>query len=80
MNEQEFQGRLNAHRELLIAILAAVMSGRTGDLAQTLRDEMTFKNGEEDPGIEPGDGYAVETRMADEMRAVVEAALARARA
>jgi hypothetical protein len=77
---EDLEGRLNAYRELMIELLAAMIGGEvtiTG-FVQKLRDDATFKDGEEDPGVDPDPAFAIENQMAREMRAILEAARARA--
>ena len=82
MTAEELEGRLNAHRELMIEMLAAMIGGEVTITAflQRLRDDATFKDNEEDPGVVPGEGFAIENAMAREVRAILEAARARAAA
>lgn len=78
----ELEGRLHAHRELLVDMLAAMIGGEMTIVAfvQKLRDSATFKDNEEDPGLEPGEAFAIENAAAREVRAILEAARARAEA
>lgn len=82
MTPEEMEGRLNAHRELMIDWLAALMSGETAtkELLRRLGDDATFKDNEEDPGVVPGAGYAIENAAARETRSILEAARARMKA
>lgn len=82
MTPEELEGRLNAHRELLIELLAAMIGGEVTITAflQRLRDDATFKDNEEDPGIMPEEAFAIENSAAREVRAILEAARARAEA
>lgn len=79
MTPEELEGRLNAHRELMIGWLAALMGGEatTAELLHRLNDDATFKDNEEDPGVVPGAGYAIELAAARETRSIIEAARAR---
>ncbi|KGD96253.1 hypothetical protein [Rhizobium sp. YS-1r] len=82
MTPEELEGRLNAHRELLIELLAAMIGGEVTITAflQRLRDDATFKDSEEDPGVIPEEAFAIENSAAREVRAILEAARARAEA
>ncbi|MGE7367484.1 hypothetical protein ACQKKX_00225 [Neorhizobium sp. NPDC001467] len=82
LSPEELEGRLNAHRELMISWLAAMMGGEetTRALLQRLSEDATFKDHEEDPGIAPGEGFAIETATARESRTILEAARARMKA
>jgi len=79
---EELEGRLNAHRELLIELLAAMIGGEVTITAflRRLRDDATFKDNEEDPGLLPEAAFAIENSAAEEVRAILEAARARAEA
>lgn len=79
---EELEGRLNAHRELMIDMLSSMIGGEVTITAflKRLRDDATFKDNEEDPGIEPGDAFAIQNAAAREVRAILEAARARAEA
>lgn len=79
---EELEGRLNAHRELMIDMLAAMIGGEVTitQFLLRLRDDATFKDNEEDPGVMPGEGFAIENATARELRSILEAARARAAA
>jgi hypothetical protein len=82
LTPQELEGRLNAHRELMIEMLAAMIGGEVTISAflRRLRDDATFKDNEEDPGIMPDPAFAIENAAARELRSMLEAARARAAA
>ncbi|SEH21408.1 hypothetical protein [Rhizobium sp. NFR12] len=82
MPPEELEGRLNAHRELMIDLIAAMIGGEltTTRFVQRLRDDATFKDNEEDPGFSPDGAFAIENAMAREVRSVLEAARAREKA
>lgn len=79
---EELEGRLSAHRELMIEMLSAMIGGEVTITAflRKLRDDATFKNSEEDPGVIPEEAFAIENAAAREIRAILEAARARAEA
>lgn len=79
---EELEGRLNAHRELMIEMLAAMIGGEVTITAflRQLRDDATFKDNEEDPGVVPEEAFAIENAAAREIRSILEAARARAEA
>ncbi len=79
---EELEGRLIAQRELLIELLSAMIGGEVTVTAflQRLRDDATFKDNEEDPGVLPDNAFAIENAAAREVRAILEAARARAAA
>ncbi|MBP1851515.1 hypothetical protein [Rhizobium halophytocola] len=77
---EELEGRLNAQREIMVSLFAALLrDGKIDDIDQ-LAEEISPHNGEEDPGLEPSRAFAVEGATAREMRSIVEAAKARAQA
>jgi len=80
LTSQELEGRLNAHRELMIEMLSAMIGGEVTITAflKKLRDDATFKDNEEDPGVIPESAFAIENASAREIRAILEAAKARA--
>ncbi|CDZ25896.1 hypothetical protein [Neorhizobium galegae] len=78
----DLEGRLNAHRELLIELLSAMIGGEVTitSLLKRLRDDATFKDNEEDPGLLPEGAFAIENSAAREVRSILDAARARAAA
>ncbi|UIY28899.1 hypothetical protein LZK73_19800 [Neorhizobium galegae] len=49
-------------------------------LLKRLRDDATFKDNEEDPGVLPEGAFAIENSAAREVRSILDAARARAAA
>jgi hypothetical protein len=82
LTPQELEGRINAHRELMIEMLSAMIGGEVTitTFLKKLRDDATFKDNEEDPGVMPESAFAIENASAREIRAILEAARARAAA
>lgn len=81
MNAHELEARLNAHREVLISLMASMMAdGRHARVFDELQQDAVFRDGEEDPGIVPSKAFASETHAADEIARLLEAARARAAA
>lgn len=82
LTPEEMEGRLNAHRELMIDFIAALLSGedRVQDFTRRLVEDASFKDHQEDPGALPDLGLAIEASAADEVRSILEAARARAEA
>ena len=81
MNVHEMEARLNAHREVLISLMASMMAeGRYARVFDELQQDALFLDGEEDPGIVPSKAFASETHAADEIARLLDAARARARA
>lgn len=74
------EGRLNAHRKLLIALLSSLASDRSGRqlVEKLLTDSETVRDQEEDPGIEPDIGFAIQNIADEEALAIVRTAIARA--
>ncbi|WP_377296776.1 hypothetical protein [Rhizobium sp. SGZ-381] len=77
---EEMEGRLNAHRELMIDFIAALLAGDQSlqRFTRRLSEDASFKDHEEDPGVVPGEGIAIANKAADEIRSILEAARARA--
>jgi hypothetical protein len=82
LSPEQLEGKLNAHRELMIDFIAALLGGDESLSAFTSRlaDDASYKDHEEDPGAVPGEGIALENAAAAEVRAILETARARARA
>ncbi|CDN55573.1 Hypothetical protein RG1141_CH32380 [Neorhizobium galegae bv. officinalis bv. officinalis str. HAMBI 1141] len=82
LTPQELEGRLNAHREVLIELLSAMIGGEVTitSFLRRLRDDATFKDNEEDPGLLPEGAFAIENAAAREVRSILDAARARAEA
>jgi hypothetical protein len=81
MNAHELEARLNAHREVLISLMASMMAeGRHARVFDELEQDALFRDGEEDPGIVPSRAFASEAHAADEIARLLGAARARARA
>jgi hypothetical protein len=79
---EKMEGRLNAHRELMIDFIAALLGGEQSlqQFARRLSEDASFKDHEEDPGVVPGEGIAIANTAAEEIRSILEAARARAAA
>lgn len=81
MNSHEMEARLNAHREVLISLMASMMAdGRHARVFDELEQDAVFRDGEEDPGIVPSKAFASEAHAADEIARLLDAARARAAA
>lgn len=81
MDAHEIEARLNAHREVLISLMASMISdGRHDRVFDELQQDAVFRDGEEDPGIVPSKAFASEAHAADEIARLLEAARARASA
>ena len=81
MNAHELEARLNAHREVLISLMASMIAeGRHTRVFDELQQDAIFTDGEEDPGVMPSEAFASEAHAADEISRLLEAARARAKA
>ena len=81
MNPHELEARLNAHREILISLMASMIAdGRHERVLDELQQDAVFRDGEEDPGIIPSKAFASETHSADEIARLLDAARSRAKA
>jgi hypothetical protein len=81
MTPQEIEARLNAHRELMIDLLATLIGGGSvQDVLQRLSGEAMVVDSEEDPGAVPDPAFATENATAMEIRAILQAAQERAAA
>lgn len=79
MNAHEMEARLNAHREVLISLMASMMAeDRYAKVFDELQQDAVFRDGEEDPGIVPTKAFASEAHAADEIARLLDAARARA--
>jgi hypothetical protein len=82
LTPEQIDGRLNAHRKLLVALASYIAQSSEGRsfLESLLHDTEIVRDHEEDPGIEPDLGFAGQQIADDEMRAIVQAGWARATA
>ncbi|MBX9458676.1 MAG: hypothetical protein KL863_22985 [Rhizobium sp.] len=79
MDTHELEARLNAHREVLISLMASMIAGgRHARVFEDLHQDAVFRDGEEDPGIVPSKAFASEAHGAEEIARLLEAARARA--
>lgn len=79
MDVHELEARLNAHREVLISLMASMIAGgRHARAFEDLQQDAVFRDGEEDPGVVPSRSFASEAHGADEIARLLEAARARA--
>lgn len=62
------EGRLLAHRRLLVEILRSLPQPRQAALMDWLQDRAIYQDGQEDPGAVPGEGLELELARADEFR------------
>lgn len=82
MSAEEMEGRLNAHRELMIDFIAALLGGEESlqSFANRLAQDASFKDYDEDPCVVPGPGVICRNSAASEIRSIMDAARARAKA
>ncbi|WP_137157596.1 hypothetical protein [Rhizobium sp. FKL33] len=78
MDADELERRLNAHRDVLTTIVAALARNGQTEILYHLAPETQFMNGQEDPGVLPSEAFALEHAHADEIRRIVDAARLRA--
>lgn len=62
------EGRLLAHRRLLVELLRALPDDRRDDLMDWLDERSIYRDGQEDPGAVPGEGIELELARADEFQ------------
>ncbi|WP_438752790.1 hypothetical protein [Pararhizobium sp. O133] len=76
---EHLEGKLNAHRKLLVAMAAFIAESSEGRafLNRLSRDSETVSDHEEDPGIEPDSSFAIQQIADDEMQSIIKAALSR---
>ncbi|MDQ0321186.1 osmotically-inducible protein OsmY [Pararhizobium capsulatum DSM 1112] len=77
---EQIDGRLNAHRRLFVALVAYIARDAKGRefLEELVRDTEIVSDHEEDPGIEPDEGFAGQQIGDEEIQSIVRAALSRA--
>ncbi|WP_237370311.1 hypothetical protein [Rhizobium sp. SL42] len=82
IDTQMIEGRLNAHREILISLLTSALlrPDSTLELLRSLEEEVMMHDGAEDPGLTPSAGIARGGERSDEIRQILETARARAEA
>jgi hypothetical protein len=78
-NLMTLEGRLNAHRKLLVSLVALLDSvPEARETIQRMRMEQeTHRDHEEDPGIEPDETYAVQRIAAQEIMDIIGAGIKR---
>ncbi len=79
MSCSSLEGRLNAHRKLLIALVTLVgetPSGRSA-LQRLKTEQLVHCDHEEDPGVEPDALFAIQRLAGQEVTTIINAGLAR---
>lgn len=78
-NSIHIEGRVNAHRRLLVELLSVVSTipEARAALVAMARDNETVIDHEEDPGVEPDAAFAAQQIADDELRGILRAAMAR---
>lgn len=80
MTPDAMEGKINAYRGILVSLLSIVVNDeRYKAMFDELENDTMFMDGEEDPGIVPTDGFAVDAVAAAEIRSLIDAARARAK-
>jgi hypothetical protein len=62
------EGRLLAHRRLLVELLRLLSADRRAELMDWIDERALYQDGQEDPGAVPGDGIEIELARADEFQ------------
>jgi len=78
-NSPHLEGRINAHRRLMVeivALLGTIPQAHEALLAMA-RDNETVSDHQEDPGLEPDPAFAAQQIADDEIRGILKAAMAR---
>ncbi|MDD7971087.1 hypothetical protein [Roseinatronobacter alkalisoli] len=73
---QQLEGRLNAQREVLAALLAWAMRQPGSDFPDALDAEQGVQDHQEDPGVLADSAFAIEGAAAREMQILLERAKA----
>jgi hypothetical protein len=81
-DSQTVEGRLNAHREILISLMTEALLTADGGarFLPILEQETLPVDGSEDPGATPSAGFARGNEKSEEIREIVETAKRRAEA
>lgn len=76
------EGRLNAHREILISLVTEALLAPHGanHLLRNLEQEVLLRDGSEDPGATPSAGLGRGNEKSQEIREILETAKERAEA
>lgn len=79
---QMIEGRLNAHREILISLVTEALLAPHGanHLLRNLEQEVLLPDGSEDPGATPSAGLGRGSEKSQEIREILETAKERAEA
>lgn len=73
MNHEALEGRLLAHRRVLQLIVTELAGSEAGERVQSLlRERITFRDGQEDPGAVEAPGTEIGLAVADEFRRIVD--------
>ena len=73
MNDHSLEGRILAHRHILLIILRELAGTPAGDRIQsTLRERSTLRDGQEDPGAVDTPGLAIGLAVAQEFQKIAE--------
>jgi hypothetical protein len=62
------EGRLLAHRRLLVELLRNLPQGRRQEMLDWIDERALYRDGQEDPGAVPGEGIEIELARADEFQ------------
>lgn len=76
LSPQELEGRLNAQRETLVALMAWALRQSGNDLQAHLEDGLSVQDHSEDPGAVPDAAFAIEAAAAAEKKLLLDRARA----
>jgi hypothetical protein len=81
LNTQELEGRILAHRKLLVALLNALARAAPDPdvVWNDIRDSALLLDHEEDPGAIPEAGFAMQVQETEELRSIISQAETRFR-
>jgi hypothetical protein len=81
LNTQDLEGRVLAHRKLLITLLDAVARAAPDpdSVWNDIRDSASLLDQEEDPGVLPDAAFAIQVHETEELRSIIAQAEARFR-
>ncbi len=82
IESQMIEGRLNAHREILISLVTEALLATDGSnhLLRNLEQEVMLRDGSEDPGATPSAGLGRGNEKSEEIRQILDTAKERAEA
>lgn len=74
MEDQSLEGRVIAHRQILLLILQELADTQVADRVRSmLQERLTLRDGQEDPGAVEAPGLDIELAMSDEFQLIFDA-------